>query len=39
MNDVPADSPYSPEELDRWLGETSAPLSDYEMEERNKYIT
>lgn len=28
MNDIPANLLYSPEELERWLDETSTPLSD-----------
>ena len=31
MNDIPADLIYHPNELDKWLAETSAPLSDDEM--------
>ena len=31
MNDIPADLIYHPNELDKWLDETSAPLSDDEM--------
>ena len=38
MNDIPADLLYSQEELDRWLDETSAPLSDDEMEEMSAYF-
>ena len=28
MNDIPANLLYSPAELERWLDDTSAPLSD-----------
>ena len=38
MNDIPADLPCSPTELERWLDETSAPLSDDEMEEMSAYF-
>ena len=38
MNDIPADLIYSPEELDRWLDETSVPLSDDEMKAMSAYF-
>ena len=38
MNDIPADLIYNPTELERWLDETSAPLSDDEMEEMSAYF-
>ena len=38
MNEVQADSPYSPNELERFLDETRAPLSDDEMEEMSAYF-
>lgn len=37
MNDIPADLIYSPE-LERFLDETRAPLSDDEMEEMSAYF-
>ena len=38
MSDIPADSPYSPDELDRWLDETRAPLSDDDMKAMSAYF-
>ena len=38
MNDIQADFLYSPNELDRWLDETRAPLSDDEMEAMSAYF-
>ena len=38
MNDIPANLLYSPEELERWLDETSAPLSDDEMKAMSAYF-
>lgn len=38
MNDIPANLIYSPEELERWLDETSAPLSDDEMKAMSAYF-
>ena len=38
MNDIPADSPYCQNELERFLDETSAHLSDDEMEEMSAYF-
>ena len=38
MNDITADSPCSQDELDRWLDETSAPLSDDEMVAMSAYF-
>ena len=37
MSDIPADFLYNPE-LDRWLDETRAPLSDDEMEAMCAYF-
>ena len=37
-DDIPADSPYSPDELDRWLDETRAPLSDDDMKAMSEYF-
>lgn len=36
MNDIPANMLYSQEELERWLDETSVPLSDEELEDMAK---
>ena len=38
MTDITADFLYSPEELEKWLDETSTPLSDDEMEEMSAYF-
>ena len=38
MNDISADLIYSPDELDRWLDETSVPLSDDEMKAMSAYF-
>ena len=38
MNDIPATLIYSPTELERWLDETSAPLSDDEMTAMSAYF-
>lgn len=38
MNEVKADSPYCQNELEKWLDETRAPLSDDEMEEMSAYF-
>ena len=38
MNDIPATLLYSPEELERWLDETSVPLSDDEMKAMSAYF-
>ena len=37
MNDIPANLLYSPE-LDKWLDETSVPLSDDEMKAMSAYF-
>lgn len=37
MNDIPANLLYSPNELEKWLDETSAPLSDDEMKAMSAY--
>ena len=34
MNEIPANLLYSPEELEKWLDDTSVPLSDDE----HKYV-
>ena len=36
MNELPANLLYSPEELERWLDDTSVPLSDEELEDMAK---
>ena len=36
MNDIPANLLYSPEELEKWLDDTSVPLSDEELEDMAK---
>ena len=38
MNNIPANLIYSPEELERWLDETSAPLSNEEMKVMSAYF-
>ena len=38
MNDVPSGSPYCQNELEKWLDETRAPLSDYEMIAMSAYF-
>ena len=38
MNDIPATLIYSPNELDRWLDETSVPLSDDEINAMSAYF-
>lgn len=37
MSEIPADLIYSPE-LDRWLDDTSVPLSDDEMKAMSAYF-
>lgn len=38
MNDIPSDLIYNPLELDRWLDETSVPLSDDDMKAMSAYF-
>ena len=38
MNDSPANLIYSPNELEKWLDETSVPLSDDEMKAIASYF-
>ena len=38
MTGLPASLLYSPTELERWLDETSAPLSDDEMKAMSAYF-
>ena len=37
MNDIPANLLYSPNDLERWLDDTSVPLSDDEMKAMSAY--
>ena len=38
MNDIPATLIYRPTELERWLDDTSVPLSDDEMRHMSAYF-
>lgn len=38
MNDIPANLIYSPYELEKWLDETSAPLSNEEIVDMSAYF-
>ena len=38
MNDIPANLLYSPAELEKWLDETSAPLSDDDIRAMSAYF-
>ena len=38
MNDIPANLLYNPTELEKWLDETSVPLSDDEMKAMSAYF-
>ena len=38
MNDIPANLLYSPNELEKWLDDTRAPLSDDEMKAMSSYF-
>ena len=38
MNDIPANLLYSPAELERWLDDTSAPLSDDDIKTMSAYF-
>ena len=38
MNDIPATLIYSPTELDRWLDDTSVPLSNEEIVDMSVYF-
>ena len=38
MNDIQADLTCSPNELEKWLDETSVPLSDDEMKAMSAYF-
>ena len=37
MNDIPANLLYCPNDLERWLDDTSMPLSDDEMKAMSAY--
>ena len=39
MNNIPANLIYSPYELEKWLDETSAPLSDDEIVNMSAYFS
>lgn len=38
MNEIPANLLYSPDELERWLDDTSVPLSNDEMCDMSVYF-
>lgn len=38
MNNIPANLLYSPNELEKWLDDTSVPLSDDEMKAMSVYF-
>ena len=38
MNEIPANLLYSPEELEKWLDDTSVPLSDYDIKAMSVYF-
>lgn len=38
MNDIPANLIYRPNELERWLADTSVPLSDDEIVNMSVYF-
>ena len=38
MNEIHANLLYNPEELEKWLDETSVPLSDDEMKAMSAYF-
>ena len=38
MTDIPANLLYDPEELEKWLDETSAPLSDDDIRAMSTYF-
>ena len=38
MNDIPTNLLYDPTELERWLDDTSVPLSDDEMKAMSAYF-
>ena len=38
MNEIPANLLYSPNELEKWLDETSVPLSDDDIRAMSSYF-
>ena len=38
MNDIPANLLYNPNELERWLDDTSVPLSDDDIKAMSAYF-
>ena len=38
MNDIPANLLYSPNELEKWLDDTSVPLSDDDIRQMSAYF-
>ena len=38
MNDIPANLLYDPNELEKWLDETSVPLSDDDIRQMSAYF-
>lgn len=38
MNDIPINLLYSPDELEKWLDETSTPLSDDDIRAMSAYF-
>ena len=38
MNDIPANLLYNPNELERWLDDTSVPLSDDDIRAMSAYF-
>ena len=38
MNDIPAKLLYSPNELEKWLDDTSVPLSDDDIKSMSAYF-
>ena len=38
MNEIPANLLYSPEELEKWLDDTSVPLSDDDIKAMSVYF-
>ena len=38
MNEIPANLLYCPDELERWLDDTSAPLSDDDIKSMSAYF-
>ena len=38
MNEIPANLLYDPNELEKWLDDTSVPLSDDEMKDMSAYF-